>query len=146
MREGKRRGDKLHGLFTLLVILFLASHGDKAVYRMTLGEAYLKDIIRPPPTGSIPANVAHPFQTSFYTYFTKKFIPRSDGCLLILACMLMLAMHSFRHWYLAAGATFTLTVYGVLDSLREQGKKAAFDEKTKAGLPTCECRLMMFAT
>ena len=50
-----------------------------------------------------------------------------------------------RHWYLAAGATFTLTIYGVLDSLREQGKKASFDEKTKAGLPTCESRLMMFA-
>lgn len=43
---------------------------------MTLTEAYLKDIIRPPPTGSVPANVAHPFQTSFYTYFTKKFLPR----------------------------------------------------------------------
>eukprot|EP00955_Chlamydomonas_euryale_P054263 355754-Chlamydomonas_euryale.AAC.25 len=76
---------------------------------------YLKDIVRPPPTGGIPANVAHPFQTSFYTYVTKKFLP--------------------RHWYLAAGATFTLTLYGTLDSLREAGKKSAYDEAVAAGRP-----------
>ena len=83
-----------------------------------LTEAYLKDIIRPPPTGSVPANVAHPFQTSFYTYVTKKFIP--------------------KHWYLAAGVTFTLTLYGTLDALRESGKKKAYDDAIAAGRPPCE--------
>jgi hypothetical protein len=83
-----------------------------------LTEAYLKDIIRPPPTTHLPSNVAHPFQTSFYTYFTKKFLP--------------------RHWYLAAGATFTLTLYGTLDSLREAGKKKAYDDAIAAGRPPCE--------
>lgn len=85
---------------------------------MNLTEAYLKDIIRPPPTGSVPANVAHPFQSSFYTYVTKKFLP--------------------KHWYLAAGATFTLTLYGTLDALRESGKKKAYDDAVASGRPPCE--------
>ena len=85
---------------------------------MTMTELYLKDIVRPPPTGSVPANVAHPFQTSFYTYLTKKFIP--------------------KHWYLVAGVTFTLTLYGTLDGLREAGKKKAYDDAVAAGRPPCE--------
>jgi hypothetical protein len=85
---------------------------------MTLTEVYLNNILRPPPTGSVPANVAHPFQTSFYTYFTKKFIP--------------------RHWYLAAGATFTLTMYGTLDKLMQGGKKASYDKALEEGRPPCE--------
>lgn len=84
-----------------------------------LTEAYLKDIVRPPPTGYVPSNVAHPFQSSFYTYFTKKFIT--------------------KHWYLAAGATFTLTLYGTLDALRESGKKSAYDSAVAAGRPPCKC-------
>jgi hypothetical protein len=79
---------------------------------------FLKGIVRPPPTGFVPPNVAHPFQTSFYTYLTKKFIP--------------------RHWYLAAGATFTLTLYGTLDTLLQSGKKSAYDTNVKEGKPTCE--------
>ncbi|KAG2451034.1 hypothetical protein HYH02_004303 [Chlamydomonas schloesseri] len=80
---------------------------------MTLGEAYLKDILRPPPTGFMPENVAHPYQKSFYTYATKKLFP--------------------RHWFLLAGFTFTLTLYGTLDSLRDAGKKKAYDEAVLAG-------------
>eukprot|EP00798_Chlamydomonas_sp_ICE-L_P007197 gene7197-305_t len=80
---------------------------------MTLGEAYLKDILRPPPTGFVPQNVAHPFQKSSYTYLTKKFFP--------------------RHWYLAAGFAFTITMYGQLDGLRESGKKGAYDSAVEAG-------------
>ena len=85
---------------------------------MTLGEAYLKDILRPPPTGFMPANVAHPYQKSFYTYATKKLIP--------------------RHWFLLAGFTFTITLYGQLDSLRDAGKKKAYDEAVLAGKQPCE--------
>ena len=55
---------------------------------MTLGEIYLKGVLRPPPTGFIPEVVPHPFQTSFSYYITKKFIP--------------------KHWYLAVGFGFTL--------------------------------------
>nr|6RD4_8 Chain 8, Mitochondrial ATP synthase subunit ASA8 [Polytomella sp. Pringsheim 198.80]6RD5_8 Chain 8, Mitochondrial ATP synthase subunit ASA8 [Polytomella sp. Pringsheim 198.80]6RD7_8 Chain 8, Mitochondrial ATP synthase subunit ASA8 [Polytomella sp. Pringsheim 198.80]6RD8_8 Chain 8, Mitochondrial ATP synthase subunit ASA8 [Polytomella sp. Pringsheim 198.80]6RD9_8 Chain 8, Mitochondrial ATP synthase subunit ASA8 [Polytomella sp. Pringsheim 198.80]6RDA_8 Chain 8, Mitochondrial ATP synthase subu len=80
---------------------------------MVLGEVYLKDILRTPPTGAIPANVPHPFQTSFYTYATKKLIP--------------------RHWYLLGGFTFTITLYGILDGLRDSGKKKAYDEAIHAG-------------
>ncbi|KAG1669625.1 hypothetical protein FOA52_010785 [Chlamydomonas sp. UWO 241] len=83
---------------------------------MVLTAEFMKDIVRPPPTGFVPPNVAHPFQTSFYTYFTKKFVP--------------------RHWYLAAGATFTLTLYGTLDHLLQSGKKAAYDNNVKEGKPT----------
>ena len=85
---------------------------------MTLGEAYLKDILRPPPTGFVPENVAHPFQKSTYTYVTKKFLP--------------------RHWYLAAGFAFTLTLYGQLDNLREGGKKKAYDDAVMAGKAPCK--------
>lgn len=91
---------------------------NRSFSKMTLGEAYIKDILRPPPTGSVPANVAHPFQTSFYTYLTKKFIP--------------------RHWYLAAGFTFTLTLYGTLDGLREAGKKKAYDAAVMEGRQPCK--------
>eukprot|EP00197_Chlamydomonas_leiostraca_P012048 CAMPEP_0202862336 /NCGR_PEP_ID=MMETSP1391-20130828/3416_1 /ASSEMBLY_ACC=CAM_ASM_000867 /TAXON_ID=1034604 /ORGANISM="Chlamydomonas leiostraca, Strain SAG 11-49" /LENGTH=89 /DNA_ID=CAMNT_0049541865 /DNA_START=37 /DNA_END=306 /DNA_ORIENTATION=+ len=80
---------------------------------MTLGEAYIKDILRPPPVGSVPGNVPHPFQKSFYTYLTKKAMP--------------------KHWYLAAGFTFTLTLYSALDSLREAGKQKSYDQAVMEG-------------
>ena len=86
---------------------------------MTLGEAYLKDILRPPPTGSIPPNVPHPYQTSFYTYATKKLFP--------------------KHWFLLAGFGFTITLYGVLDSLKDGAKKKAYDDAVAAGRQPCEC-------
>ncbi len=89
---------------------------------MTLGEAYLKDILRAPPTDHIPANVAHPFQKSFYTYFTKRFVP--------------------KHWYLAVGFGFALTLYGTLDGLREQGKKKQYDEAMMEGRQPCKCSTM----
>ena len=92
---------------------------DISPVKMVLDASFLKDIVRPPPTTSIPPNVAHPFQKSFYTYLTKKFLP--------------------RHWYLAAGATFTLTLYGTLDAAREAGKKKAYDDAVAAGRPPCEC-------
>jgi hypothetical protein len=85
---------------------------------MTLGEAYLKDILRPPPAGVMPANPTHPFQSSFYTYATKKLFP--------------------KHWYLLAGFTFAVSLYGTLDGLREAGKKKAYDEAVLAGRPACE--------
>lgn len=85
---------------------------------MVLGEALLKDVLRPPPVASVPANPAHPFQSSFYTYLTRRAIP--------------------KHWYLAAGFTFTLTMYGLVDGLRESGKKAKYDEAVLAGKQPCE--------
>ncbi len=85
---------------------------------MVLGEAYIKDILRPPPVSGVPANPAHPFQLSFYTYLTKRAIP--------------------KHWYLAAAFTFTLTLYGTLDSLRDSGKKAAYDAAVLDGKKPCE--------
>mmetsp|Transcript_20102 Transcript_20102/g.55962 ORF Transcript_20102/g.55962 Transcript_20102/m.55962 type:complete len:90 (-) Transcript_20102:373-642(-) len=79
--------------------------------------SYLKDILRPAPTAAegIPANVAHPFQKSFYTYLTKRAIP--------------------KHWYLAAGFGFTLFVYGAVDGLRDDIKKSAYDQKVLSGQP-----------
>jgi hypothetical protein len=85
---------------------------------MVLGEAYLKDILRPPPTGAMPANIPHPFATNLYAYVTKRFIP--------------------KHWYLAAGFAFTLTLYGTLDGLRDSGKKGAYDAAVMAGKQPCE--------
>lgn len=81
--------------------------------------SFLKDILRPPPVGSVPANVPHPFQQSFYTYLTKKAIP--------------------RHWYMAAGFTVALTLYGTLDGLRDAGKKSKYDEAIMAGKTPCKC-------
>ena len=75
-----------------LVDISLGANKLIADSRRMLGEAYLKDIIRPPPTGSVPANVAHPFQTSFYTYVTKKFIPRYACCVWMMRCMLKTAL------------------------------------------------------
>lgn len=86
---------------------------------MTLGEAYLRGILRPPPTDHVPANVAHPFQKSFLYYVQKKAIP--------------------KHWFLATGFAFTLTLYGILDGLRDSGKKKAYDEAVLAGKAPCEC-------
>jgi hypothetical protein len=88
---------------------------------MVLGEAYLKDILRPPPTGAVPANVPHPFAKSLYTYFTKRVM--------------------VKHWYLAAGFAFTLTLYGTLDELRDAGKKKAYDAAVMEGRQPCECFL-----
>lgn len=83
-----------------------------------LTEAYLKDILRPPPTGAVPKNVAHIFQSSPYTYFVKRAIP--------------------KHWYLAAGFGFTVTLYGVFDGLRDSGKKASYDAAVMEGKQPCE--------
>lgn len=85
---------------------------------MVLGEAYLKDILRTPPTTSLPANVPHPYQKSFYTYATKKLIP--------------------KHWFLLAGFATTLTLYGMLDNLRDAGKKSGYDAAVLAGKAPCE--------
>lgn len=89
---------------------------------MTLGEAYLKDILRPPPTSGVPQNVQHPFQKSFYTYLTKKAIP--------------------RHWFLAVGFTCAITLYGTLDSLREGGKQKSYDQAVMEGRQPCECLIV----
>ena len=85
---------------------------------MVLGEAYLKDILRPPPTTGVPANVAHPFQASFLTYVQKKVIP--------------------KHIYLVAGFGFTITMYGVLDGLLNGAKKSSYDAAVLAGKTPCE--------
>jgi hypothetical protein len=85
---------------------------------MTLGEAYLKDVLRTPPTTHLPPPTPHPFQKSFYTYVTKKALP--------------------KHWFLLAGAGFMLTLYGTLDGLRESGKKSAYDAAVMAGQTPCE--------
>jgi hypothetical protein len=84
---------------------------------MGLTEAYLRDILRTPPTSHLPAPTPHPFQKSFFTYLTKKALP--------------------KHWYLIAGATVTLTLYGTLDGLREMGKKSAYDTAVLAGQTPC---------
>ena len=85
--------------------------------KMVLGEAFIKDILRPPPTGFVPDNVPHPFQKSFYTYVTKRALP--------------------RHWFLLAGFTFAVTLYGTLDKMRELGKQKAYDEAVLAGKQPC---------
>lgn len=87
---------------------------------MVLGEAYLKDILRTPPTTSLPENVPHPYQKSFYTYASKKLIP--------------------KHWFLLAGFATTLTLYGILDDLRDSGKKSAYDTAVLAGKAPCKQR------
>lgn len=90
---------------------------------MTLGEAYIKDILRPPPVGCVPANVAHPFQSSFYTYLTKRAVP--------------------KHWFLAAGFTFTLVMYSQLDNLREAGKQKNYDQAVMEGKKPCKCMIRL---
>jgi hypothetical protein len=85
-----------------------------------LGEAHIDSILRPPPVGTVPQNVAHPFQKSFYTYFTKKFIP--------------------KHWFLLGGFTVAITLYGTLDELRDAGKKKAYDTAVLEGRQPCRCR------
>jgi hypothetical protein len=84
---------------------------------MAMTEQYLAGILRPPPTGAVPANVPHPFHSP-YTYLVKRALP--------------------KHWFLAAGFTFTISLYGVLDGLRDSGKKAAYDAAVMEGKQPCE--------
>ena len=86
---------------------------------MVLGEAYLRNILRPPPVdaSALPANPAHPFQKSFMFYLRQRFLK--------------------HHTPLLFGYAVSLYVFSQLDGAMKNGKKKAFDKAIEEGHSPC---------
>jgi hypothetical protein len=90
--------------------------------RMVLGEAYLQNILRAPPTD--PANwlnKPHPFQTDISYYLRKRFVK--------------------NHHALVIGYVFSLWAFGKVDDLMESSKVKKYEKAVLAGQLPCTLHL-----
>lgn len=87
---------------------------------MTLGEAYLRGILRPPHPNpaALPPNPPHPFQTSFMYYFRQRFLK--------------------HHTPWVFGYAFSIWVFMQVDKGMQNGKKAAYEKAIAEGHKPCE--------
>jgi hypothetical protein len=87
---------------------------------MVLGEAYMRDILRPPPAdpSALPPNPPHPFQRSFPFYLRHRFLK--------------------YHWPLVFGYAASIYVFMSIDSARNKGNKEAYDAAIAEGRAPCE--------
>lgn len=86
---------------------------------MVLGEAELRNILRPPPTSAaaLPANPPHPFQQSFSYYFRQRFLKHHTPFLL--------------------GYAFSIYVFTQLDAAMKNGKKKSYEHAIMEGHTPC---------
>jgi hypothetical protein len=88
---------------------------------MVLGEAELRNILRPPPASveALPPNPAHPFQKSFAYYFRQRFLK--------------------HHTPFLVGYGFSIWCFVQLDSAMKNGKKKSYEHAIAEGHTPCEC-------
>ncbi|KAF8068389.1 hypothetical protein HT031_002078 [Scenedesmus sp. PABB004] len=82
---------------------------------MVLGEAYMRNILRPPPAegAALPPNPAHPFQQSFSFYLRQRFLR--------------------HHFPLVFGYGVAIYLFMGIDSARNSAQKAAYDKAIEEG-------------
>jgi hypothetical protein len=87
---------------------------------MVLGEAYLRGILRPPPTSAaaLPPNPPHPFQQSFAFYVRQRFMK--------------------HHVALVVGYGITIWAFLNIDKARNGAQKANYDKAVSEGHVPCE--------
>lgn len=87
---------------------------------MVLGEQYLQNILRPPPTnvGAVPPNPLHPFQSNFMYYLRKRFIP--------------------HHAPLVYGYIFSIFCFSSIDAAMKNAQANKYEAAIKEGKAPCE--------
>jgi len=87
---------------------------------MTLTEAYMRNILRPPPAdpSNLPPNPPHPFQKNFSFYLKNRFLK--------------------YHFPLVVGYGLTVYLFTKIDEARNNAKKAAYEKNISEGHSPCK--------
>jgi hypothetical protein len=87
---------------------------------MTLGESYLRGILRPPPVSAeaLPPNPSHPFQQSFTYYLRTRLLK--------------------HHFPLLVGFGFSVYVFNGVSAAMQQAKVNSYEKAIKEGRVPCE--------
>jgi hypothetical protein len=87
---------------------------------MTLGESYLRGILRPPPVSAeaLPPNPSHPFQQSFTYYLRTRLLK--------------------HHFPLILGFGFAVYVFNGVSGAMQQAKVNSYEKAIKEGRVPCE--------
>jgi hypothetical protein len=90
---------------------------------MTLGESYLRGILRPPPVSAeaLPPNPSHPFQQSFAYYLRTRLLK--------------------HHFPLLVGFGFSVYVFNGVSGAMQQAKVNSYEKAIKEGRVPCELPL-----
>lgn len=88
---------------------------------MVLGEAHLRNILRPPPVDptNLPPNPPHPFQKSFSFYLRQRFLK--------------------HHFPLVFGYGVAIYLFMGIDSARNSAQQASYEKAISEGHSPCEC-------
>jgi hypothetical protein len=88
---------------------------------MVLGEAHLRNILRPPPVDptNLPPNPPHPFQKSFSFYLRQRFLK--------------------HHFPLVFGYGVAIYLFMGIDSARNNAQQASYEKAISEGHSPCEC-------
>lgn len=88
--------------------------------KMVLGEAYLKGILRPPPSGFVPEYVPHPHSSNFLLYLRERGVR--------------------QNWFIFGGVACAVYVFSSLQTMREKMGEKKYEEAIMSGHAPCKSR------